>query len=834
MIYYYATERNRVISLFKKQITHMIPVLGAGFTMGENAFAGKVPSGDELKEEMISLLSPIVRDTDKVRLKAMNLPGVSNYFMHKYSNLRMKFMKYVNNHFIGVRDLTQSKVEFLQSGWNRIYTLNYDDAIEQQLPDYHVLYPYDEHNVDLIENEPCILKIHGDANRYYVTGDSKYFIIRHNDYIKALKDERNSMMLHSLKNDFFSKTILFIGCGLNDEMELMFAADAELGDITNKNLEKIIIYVYCGENTLSDIDEVRLRDYGVSHIIMVRDAHAMLDLYHEISMLNRIKAYPEDGIGLFSGIRIMRLGDTDLANLDYMYMSTGGYKENKTVKLPSFLVYREFVKELKKELDRSVRKTLYFLAGNRIGGKTFCLLSLLEQFVRTQVYYISSDIELDDKNIIQLLKQENAYILIDEGALTPEQIERHILRQITQIKNKNITIIIAINKSEIDFLNSLWENLENIKSEVEIKTLSNKFYEKKDVDDFNQRISALSMINLQKQDTFLDYLLRVADSSIKKFNIHNKLPVHILKCHDKKKIKALIVLAVEKRITSRRAIELSIDEQLYEFCKEYPLAVQKEHLLRIEKDKESGFKFMLNSAYWVTSCLINLVEQKDGKESLSHAYYDIFVSYRKLYPKDRDFYKVTKRYYFLDYLQQLLFKAHYGGSLELPNLLYSKIHPLMAENYQFLHQEAKCKLRMARGERKVEKKNEILEMAYLNINRAYELAATYEGIKLNIEYTMHHMLLTKALILTNYIFLQIKSNNMSDELIRYIEDSISIYYNIFYQQKALKNKYNRHSINDIKKFIEIMSEQINLLDKEKKKQFELFLSEFREISIEWN
>ena len=124
-------------------------------------------------------------------------------------------------------------------------------------------------------------------------------------------------------------------------------------------------------------------------------------------------------------------------------------------------------------------------------------------------------------------------------------------------------------------------------------------------------------------------------------------------------------------------------------------------------------------------------------------------------------------------------------------MVYEGLHSSLNWNFQFLHQESKCELRMARRERNVEQKKDILELAYRNIGRAMKLAE--DSSAGNIEYTIAHMNVTKALILINYVLAGEK-----DQLTKTIETC----YQAFVVGESLCPQLEKEEMKDVKTFLE--------------------------------
>jgi hypothetical protein len=142
-------------------------------------------------------------------------------------------------------------------------------VIENHL-DINKIIPYDKQSVTYIDGHSCLFKLHGDAHKYIATGDKKYLILDKNQYIDSIESPENYDMRNHLETDFAGSHIIFIGCGLEDEMDLMFAAHNSLNKEIQSNSEATnskIIYVYYksdGKAELSVKDELKLLNYVTS------------------------------------------------------------------------------------------------------------------------------------------------------------------------------------------------------------------------------------------------------------------------------------------------------------------------------------------------------------------------------------------------------------------------------------------------------------------------------------------------------------------------------------------------------------------------------------------
>jgi hypothetical protein len=119
----------------------------------------------------------------------------------------------------------------------------------------------------------------------------------------------------------------------------------------------------------------------------------------------------------------------------------------------------------------------------------------------------------------------------------------------------------------------------------------------------------------------------------------------------------------------------------------------------------------------------------------------------------------------------------------------------MYDNYHFLHQEAKCELRVARRKKDESEREECLGKANLNIKRALDSALKSNAKK--IDYTINHMMVTEALILSNYLLAC--KNKDKDK----INEAIDVYYEAFVVGANLVGDdfLLKDDLDDIKEFL---------------------------------
>lgn len=197
---------------------------------------------------------------------------------------------------------------------------------------------------------------------------------------------------------------------------------------------------------------------------------------------------------------------------------------------------------------------------------------------------------------------------------------------------------------------------------------------------------------------------------------------------------------------------MGITEILYSLCKTTNIAIQKDYLSEAElaPDIHDSFCFVCNSKYWVYKCLSAYAGNRAHYDTIADAFYEIVSTIQRQYAGrfGQSYYQAIKPYYFFDTIQFTFFtNSQQTGSLFLPDVIYDKLLPLFKDDFQFLHQKAKCLLWNSKRKKNNEERASLLNKAFQQVTRASVLAK--KQAPANMEYSLYHMEVTKNLILVN-------------------------------------------------------------------------------------
>lgn len=776
-----SADRSKLRDLFLNHFKRkdIVPFFGSGFTRGYPAREGKVPSVAELKDELISIIVKVENysESDKTELDNMELSQLADIFWPTLERedtpqeYRDRFDTYIENHFCHVHDLPVAQRKLINCRWRYLYTLNYDDAIEQASKDLTVIAPYSGQNKNWLSRRRCLYKLHGDAEQFLKTGKSKYCILSTQQYLQALDDSENQYMRQNLETDFYSNNLIFFGCSLLSELDMLLAAGTKLAQGKRQNKDTRSYYVrYIGGNTepLTPVQRSRYKNFAITDIIEVK-GEQLQDFYSFLTDISNDagQLQSSDSLSEFTAHRFLRQDPTSRENIEYLFLSSLIWPKNGTneITLPSFFIRRDETQKIIDSINAG-DGNFHILRGRRLSGKTYALIDLLKEFRARNTYYFPSKKQLSDQCFERLLSMKNAILIFDEHCLTVDQIGSITTKYREMIQRNKTHLVTAIDRSIGMFTRHYFERFPDMKGFVKIYTLSSALNES-EAEHFNAEFGKLGLINYQRGWSFLDLMLKVDDASIQKHR--SGLPdINIIE--DIATVKALILFANQESITMSQGNMMGIAEALYGLCQTTEVAIQKDYLSEAELSPtvHDSFRFVANSKYWVYKCLSAYAGDSLHFSVIADAFYEIVNTIQNQYgPRFRkSYYQAVQPYYFFETIQFMFFSdPQQPGSLFLPDVIYKRLLPLFKDDFQFLHQKAKCLLWNSRKRRTAKDRADMLNEALQQITRAIELAKMREPV--NFEYTLYHMDVTKVLILVNnwrYCQTQFREDELPEQL----------------------------------------------------------------------
>ena len=185
-VVHYNDIKDNIISHFKNQT--FVPIIGSGFSCGCKSKKGNVPSGSEYRKYMIDEINKScnISDDEKESVSKMTFSQVADIY-NELVDLQTR-INYLKDNFSRVV-LEHYKKDFLTIEWPYIYTLNLDDAIENNSNYDYVILPDKEMYEDIIDEEKCIIKIHGDV-KYLTTYKEDNCVLTQKQYVNSIKKNK--------------------------------------------------------------------------------------------------------------------------------------------------------------------------------------------------------------------------------------------------------------------------------------------------------------------------------------------------------------------------------------------------------------------------------------------------------------------------------------------------------------------------------------------------------------------------------------------------------------------------------------------------------------------
>ena len=797
-------ERNVALELCKNLIEKdwLIPVIGSGFsfdTPTDNK--GAIPSVAQLHDELFHYIESYsgYEQEDLESIKHYSLADLSQTFWNIYDRIPKEslseFFDFIKRNFLNISFRKNFQNSILQIQWPYLFTLNYDTLIEDSSKHFYPIVPFDRINTHFYKGKTRLYKLHGDAKRYLETGDRKYFILSRNQYIDSLMNDDNQDMLDELLTAFSSKSILFYGCGLSEELDLIYSSQFKIKEKVKyiDTNQQAIIYISfesdeAAESSLSLRKQDQLSQYGITHILRIFTEEQSNDFFKELAQ--RCSYVPKPSVDSFlekySAVRFEQLQPNDTKSRDYLFQENLIWKaiDAHKVTLPGYYISRSKMTQVISFLSEN--EPLCFIDGTFYSGKTMFMIDIAKYYSTKNVYLFPSGINLTEEQLDRLIQKENALFCFDARSLSVAQIKKISTEsELDNLKKNKSHAIIVIDTSDAPMYKYIFE-ARNSYREFELFHI-NSIFDSIEEPIFNKKIGMISLPPYLKNETLLDYIVRNERDLVGNADTENYFlePQNgLLAKNIKKRIKALIMLATEIRIPAKRSIMFGIDEPINEMIK---CCNQSNEGSVIEKDysmysgDSSGFEFLCNSKYWIIRALSKFANtQKNSVDVISAAYLDIIQDYRRI-NKDDDvlFYQRCEPYYYFDHIQVLFNRRWFQNSEKLLNAIYEALLPPLADSFQFLHQKAKGKLRIAQVQMKnnhIRDGKKSLKDALYNITRALQLAEMYPKAK-NIEETILHMVYTQGRILIQF----------SCSSLRYVPKTVEVCFRLYQIQADIRH-----------------------------------------------
>ena len=564
--------------------------------------------------------------------------------------------------------------------WPYAYTLNVDDGIERN-SQFKPILPY--HRLRRPRTSKKLLyKLHGDALYESQYADSaENIVFSQPQYLQAITSEENTDIYEALLSDYGQRHILFIGCSLQNEQDLMYVYRKS----SEFQQETFRIVLRRTEPTI--LEQRNLKNHGINQILLVDSYERFYDdfvaKYKEIQEETRKTIYEHlnpaiysvenkaESLKLLAGENIF-----DFAN-------------NRFLK-GSFHILREAVNQVAKEITD---KQCVLLKGRRFSGKTYVLCSLAERFKTKDIFYFPSTSFVDEE-IVEglLLGNKNCLFLFDSNSITPD-VYGTLIKLGSDLQQNNNTLIIAVNSSD---------NYMSTQMNTAVVEINNRFNIGDELNLSCKVLDAFGLTRRTSSQTNLDYLYVLRKDQNVSIPFDDKTDV-IFTSAEKRVLLALC--ALDKLYYSDLIALNFTHKEILAFCSKMEPLVELVPTGPNESTRHSALKLVHNSKLALIE-LLHAFSEKDICDSVIY----IVKRFKPDYHRRRLYIEII----LFDTLNQLFSKK--TNAKEIIATIYANLQPMLQSDLHYWLQRAKSLYRMANCQEELDDAYTYAKKVYLDGN----------------------------------------------------------------------------------------------------------------------
>lgn len=675
-----------LITFFKRK--NIIPIVGSGVSCGVHTRHGIIPSGKEYMQHMLKQLEAHADDAEELRNASFST--LCDYYEdNSFISEQQRFLYLKNNFYEAMFDVDDIRKRFFDIDWPYIYTLNIDDAIENSSEYRTVILPKRDFREEIFEEEKCLIKLHGDIKDIVKYKDGgKIFTSK--EY--ALSLDKNAPLLNKLKNDYSNQNILYIGCSLDDEIDLMTLSEIHTRLNKKTELRKTIIFI---KGTLNKFQKSKYKKFGITDVVSFDNYESMyislIDAWENSKLITK-----DDALG-FREISVINIKSSQNdENYSYFFWGKGLLDPKSSVMYyPYYFILRDVAIKI---INNLADNKIHLVRGRRISGKSYLLSGIYREIHDRKVYYFDGRSKLSNMALQELFTYLNTVVIFDVGSVSREQFET-ILENAKIINKNGNNFIICLNYNDNDANGVISYKLKTKRissSDIIIYKLFNKFNTTKkgtknesEKDKINKLLPAANLPIYRGSFTILDHIIHAEDILDNK----SRFTKYKINIDNFKQLALLLILAIKEQMSSLDVVSFGLDQEMCEALKRYHPFIERIETPDYERNciDLSSLKFVLNSKYWLRRELGKYA--KNNKYSIITEAYKYIVHKVILSAGNNNFLqrKKCKKYILFDVLNDI-FLDEYGGKLKLIVCIYEQLHEQLATDFNFLHQRAKCLL----------------------------------------------------------------------------------------------------------------------------------------------
>ncbi len=550
-----------------------------------------------------------------------------------------------------------------------------------------------------------------------------------------LRIKKNVSLLKKLTHDYEYLNLLYIGCSLSDEIDLLFSTSMANDNNNNR--------YYCSTQIPTLLQKTKLEAFGITHCIVFESYddiyEKMTDAFHQSLCIT------PDELEQFSTYEFKTLGTGFELNCPYLFQGKSILNNSKIAIYPSFFVSRSVTDKIVENINS---KGTQIVVGRGCSGKTYVSYDIIRRVRDREVYAFRSKDRINNETLTLLLNKENCLTIFDSKVLSIKQIEEIILTTSERVVKSN-SIIIIENKSNRDLsgllvLMKMNEHLED--DEIPQLEISNRFSKPK-TDEINNYLVTSSLGVFSENKSIADNIINASNLLIQKNKFSQISPL----TDNVRQVSSLIVLATLGKVYASDAINLDLVEEFEMQCKKAMPLIEKEStwVFEMSAANNSPLKYVVNAEYWLFNQLDILAKSRKGREKIIEAYRYIIGKLIEINGKP-DLMKGEKYAPYKDYiLFDNIFQIFRSQGTKIIRDIYQSLNDILATDPNYLHQRAKCYIRSAYKSTEEKDKEKWLEMAYRDAsisNSSFEKRyESHENEKIMI--SAAHSLYTAALAL---------------------------------------------------------------------------------------
>lgn len=705
----------------------LIPFFGAGFTFGCSACEGVVPDAKNAMMSMRNLILKFSAQYSKTELENLDFFDISDLFFNyvPYESRALYFEKC----YTGV-NLYSQQCEFLSAvDWPYAYTINIDDGIEKN-SQFTPILPYRKLRRPRTSKK-LLYKLHGDAAyecNYRENGEN--IVFSQSQYMQAITSENNTDIYQQLLADYGQRHLLFIGCSLQSEQDLMYVYQKSLE--YHQDTYRIVLRTEIPSN----IEQDKLKKHGVNAILLVDNFEQFypdfLSQYKKLQEESRSTIYEH-----FNPTVILTQNKTQSLNL-LAGSSIFDSNKNQFTK-GAFHILRNAVNQVAEKLKGNI---CVLLKGRRFSGKTYILCNLTERFKTRDIFYFPSATFVDEEIVDRLLsRSKNGLFLFDSNSITPD-VYGLLLKSGTLLKEKNNKLVIAINSSD---------NYMPTQLKCSLVELSNQFDNDSEIPLSRKALDSFGLTRRKLGQTNIDFLYVLKREQ----NVEIPFIDKTNQIYTSSEKRLLFALCVLDKLYYSDLIALSFTQiEIETICAKLEPLIEIIPTSPNESTRHSNKKLVHNSKIAITE-IIKLFTDIDITNSIIY----IVKKFRLDYSRRRLYIEII----LFDTLNQLF--SGRKDSAALIASIYVQLQPLLKDDLHYWLQRAKSIYRTNTSKEDLDEAYTYAKKAYLDghgslyVKAALTVAliacalSEVDEIKKKLEYSEEAVVFAHEAVFSEYFML---------------------------------------------------------------------------------